>query len=148
MTITTHPAPSTTTPSSWWARASSSRGKNKIACRLLRIKFYTYTFFSFVVCYKCAVFLFRDRFFPGVIFIAKATKNPKLILDGNEFVTHVIGKRRTRWRCNAYFRTRCLAALQTKGKVVKVMGTHNHEASLKDVDYQALTAQNVYFQRS
>ncbi|RZC39651.1 FLYWCH domain containing protein [Asbolus verrucosus] len=79
-----------------------------------------------------------------VIFIAKANKNPKLILDDNEYVTHVITKDKTRWRCKSYFKTKCMAALVTRGKVVRMVHEHNHPPNIKNMDSKNLLIKNVH----
>lgn len=53
-------------------------------------------------------------------------KNPKIILDGNEYTVYSKQNNRSRWRCNWYYKTKCKSRLITYGKVVQVNHTHNH----------------------
>nr|CAH7732205.1 unnamed protein product [Callosobruchus chinensis] len=62
----------------------------------------------------------------GFIWIGAGTKNPKIILDRNEFTINTKQGNRTRWRCTHYFKSKCKATLVTFGRVVKVNQFHNH----------------------
>ncbi|XP_018573609.1 protein tramtrack, beta isoform isoform X28 [Anoplophora glabripennis] len=62
----------------------------------------------------------------GLIWIGSGTKNPKIILDRNEFTINTKQGNRTRWRCTQYFKSKCRASLVTYGRVVKVNQIHNH----------------------
>ncbi|KAF7282368.1 hypothetical protein GWI33_002746 [Rhynchophorus ferrugineus] len=62
----------------------------------------------------------------GYIFIGAGTKNPKIIMDNNDFTINTKQGTRTRWRCTQYFKTKCKATLVTYGRVVNVKSCHNH----------------------
>ncbi|CAG9856466.1 unnamed protein product [Phyllotreta striolata] len=62
----------------------------------------------------------------GTILIGSGTKNPKIILDENEFTINTKQGARTRWRCTQYFKSKCRASLVTFGRIVKVSQFHNH----------------------
>lgn len=62
----------------------------------------------------------------GTILIGSGTKNPKIILDQNEFTINTKQGARTRWRCTQYFKSKCRASLVTYGRIVKVSHFHNH----------------------
>ncbi|XP_056644004.1 modifier of mdg4-like isoform X33 [Diorhabda carinulata] len=62
----------------------------------------------------------------GTIYIGAGTKNPKIILDENEFTINTKQGARTRWRCTQYFKSKCRASLVSYGKMVKVNQFHNH----------------------
>ncbi|XP_023014981.1 uncharacterized protein isoform X38 [Leptinotarsa decemlineata] len=62
----------------------------------------------------------------GVIHIIPGLKHPKLIIDGDEYSVYLKHEDRTRWRCSAYFKTKCKSTLLTYGKVVRVNRQHNH----------------------
>lgn len=61
-----------------------------------------------------------------IIWIGAGTKNPKILLDDNEFTINTKLGSRTRWRCNQYFKTKCKATLITYEKTVLVKNFHNH----------------------
>lgn len=60
------------------------------------------------------------------IYVIPGTKNPKLIIDQNEYSVHEKLEGKTRWRCNSYHKTKCRSRLLTFGKVVRVRHSHNH----------------------
>lgn len=62
--------------------------------------------------------------------MTKGIKNPKLILNNNEFFFHKLLKNKSRWRCTGYYKTKCKAALFTYGKVVQLFKEHNHPDGL------------------
>ncbi|XP_023014993.1 uncharacterized protein isoform X49 [Leptinotarsa decemlineata] len=62
----------------------------------------------------------------GVIWIGVGSKNPKIILDDNDFVIHTKKSGQTRWRCSQYPKSKCQGALSTFGNTVKVRRFHNH----------------------
>lgn len=72
-------------------------------------------------------------------------KNPKLVVDGQDFLCTEKKVDKTVWRCCCYYShssTRCKVKLVTKGRVVEVFGEHNHPIKLKNFDKQVLS-QNV-----
>nr|CAH7732203.1 unnamed protein product [Callosobruchus chinensis] len=62
----------------------------------------------------------------GIVYITPGTKNPKLIVECNDYSVYLKQNDKTRWRCNAYFKTKCKATLLTYGKVVRMNHQHNH----------------------
>ncbi|XP_018573626.1 protein tramtrack, beta isoform isoform X43 [Anoplophora glabripennis] len=62
----------------------------------------------------------------GVIYIVPGNKNPKIIIDYNDYSVYLKQNDKTRWRCNSYFKTKCKSTLLTYGKVVRVNHQHNH----------------------
>ncbi|EEZ97583.1 hypothetical protein TcasGA2_TC011445 [Tribolium castaneum] len=44
----------------------------------------------------------------GVVYVMRGHKNPKLVLDRNEFVINHKGANKTRWRCTSYYKTKCV----------------------------------------
>ncbi|ERL95200.1 hypothetical protein D910_12468 [Dendroctonus ponderosae] len=67
-----------------------------------------------------------SMFLEGFIHVGAGTKNPKIILDSNEFTINTRQGSRTRWRCTQYFKCKCAATLVTYGRVVNVNRFHNH----------------------
>lgn len=58
-----------------------------------------------------------------------ATKNPKIILDNNDYIVLRKEFNKTIWMCARYFgckNSRCKSKLVTSGKEVRVSGEHNH----------------------
>lgn len=82
----------------------------------------------------------------GVIWIGSGSKNPKIILDGNEFTINTKQGGRTRWRCTQYFKSKCRASLVTFGRNVRVSQYHNHPPI--DPDVNNLLTQNVNIVRN
>ncbi|XP_044262649.1 protein tramtrack, beta isoform-like isoform X17 [Tribolium madens] len=79
-----------------------------------------------------------------VIYFRKGFKNPKLILNYNEFWVHQKRQKGTRWRCAMFHKTKCKAALSTSKKIVRLMpGEHNHPPLLKSQNVDNLFRQNV-----
>lgn len=75
------------------------------------------------------------------------TKNPKLILDKQDFLLIEKKPNRTLWRCCQYYyakESRCKAKLVTSGRVVTVDGAHNHDIAPKTkYKYESLLSQKV-----
>lgn len=76
-----------------------------------------------------AVFLTEWRFLDTIYFDV-ATKNPKIVLDGNNYLIYRKESIKTVWKCSHYFRSkenRCKSTLVTTGRVVSVSADlHNH----------------------
>ncbi|KAK9884693.1 hypothetical protein WA026_007539 [Henosepilachna vigintioctopunctata] len=68
----------------------------------------------------------------GTIFILKGTKNPKIILENNDYQINRKMYDRTLWRCSNYFRTKCKATLITKDIIHIINGRKNPQIILKD----------------
>ncbi|XP_063907095.1 modifier of mdg4-like isoform X33 [Zophobas morio] len=66
----------------------------------------------------------------GVIHVVAGTKNPILVVRNYQYLLNVKGKCKTWWRCSFKFKTNCRAILITYGKVVEVIGCHNHRPNL------------------
>ncbi|RZC39654.1 FLYWCH domain containing protein [Asbolus verrucosus] len=81
----------------------------------------------------------------GIIHVIRGHKNPKLLLDKNEFVINHKFRDKTRWRCTAYYKTKCRCFLVTYGRVVNVFHTHNHNPSVEVCNYDNLFSQKVSF---
>lgn len=69
-------------------------------------------------------------YFSDVIYFKAGVKNPKILLDGNEYTIYARTPDLSRWRCNWYYKTKCKSRLVTYGNVVQVnIYGHNHEPS-------------------
>lgn len=56
-------------------------------------------------------------------------KNPKIIVDDQEFLIYKKEVNQTTWMCNHYFNkraVRCKVKIVTAGRVVTVYGSHTH----------------------
>lgn len=84
--------------------------------------------------------------FLGIIWIGSGSKNPKIILDRNEFTINTKQGNRTRWRCTQYFKSKCRASLVTFGRNVRVSQFHNHRPI--EPDTINLLPQNVTIVRN
>ncbi|XP_072393814.1 uncharacterized protein [Diabrotica undecimpunctata] len=68
----------------------------------------------------------------GIIYFDVGTKNPKIILDGHEFLIYKKEVSSTIWMCNHYFNkraVRCKVKLITSGRILNFYGTHTHTPS-------------------
>lgn len=72
------------------------------------------------------IFFLIFLLFLDTIWIGSGTKNPKILLDQNEFTINTKLGNRTRWRCNQYFKSKCKATLITYERTVLVKNIHNH----------------------
>ena len=76
---------------------------------------------------------------PGIIYVTKGKKYPKIILENDEYQIYQKDHNRTRWRCAQYFKTKCKSRLVTYGRVVKInVEEHNHVPQVtyhKDIQY-------------
>ncbi|XP_018573608.1 protein tramtrack, beta isoform isoform X27 [Anoplophora glabripennis] len=79
----------------------------------------------------------------GIIYVGRGYKYPKIILDGYEYKIHVKRQDKTRWTCANYKHSKCNSTIYTYGNVVKVIYKHNHQPTLKTLDYQKLIPQTV-----
>lgn len=85
----------------------------------------------------------------GSIYVVAATKNPKIILDNNVFTICIKSADKTRWRCTAYFKSKCRASLLTYGKYVNARFGHNHPPTVKNPEkLENAMRQNVLILRS
>ncbi|RZC39650.1 FLYWCH domain containing protein [Asbolus verrucosus] len=83
------------------------------------------------------------------IYVVAATKNPKIIFDENMFTICIKSLDKTRWRCTAYFKSKCRATLLTYGKYVNVKYKHNHPPTVQDPDIiENAMHQKVFILRS
>nr|XP_023014949.1 modifier of mdg4-like isoform X9 [Leptinotarsa decemlineata] len=88
----------------------------------------------------------------GVIYFDVATKNPKIVLDDNNYLIYRKEINKTVWKCCHYFRNkenRCKSTLVTTGRVVTVSADqHNHKPDPpKQEKYQNMLSQNVIIVR-
>lgn len=66
-----------------------------------------------------------------MLYTTRGTKNPKLILDGYEFVCERRSKDKAFWRCNFYSKTKCRSRLKTSGSTVRITTpAHNHKPDI------------------
>lgn len=80
--------------------------------------------------------------FLGVVYFTPAAKYPKLICEGNQFSVHTKYNNRTTWRCTNYYReTRCRVKLNTYGRIVEILGDHNHATDNK-IEEQCATLES------
>ncbi|XP_063907075.1 protein tramtrack, beta isoform-like isoform X14 [Zophobas morio] len=79
----------------------------------------------------------------GQIQVTRGHKNPKLILNKNEYFYHKQCKDKSRWRCTAYYKTKCKAALFTYGQVVRMFKEHNHAPYIHNPNYESLVTKTV-----
>ncbi|XP_044262658.1 protein tramtrack, beta isoform-like isoform X25 [Tribolium madens] len=85
----------------------------------------------------------------GSIYVVAATKNPKIIFDKNMFTICIKSLDKTRWRCTAYFKSKCRASLLTYGKYVNAKFKHNHPPTVQSNDFiENAMRQKVYILRS
>ncbi|XP_008198862.1 protein tramtrack, beta isoform isoform X26 [Tribolium castaneum] len=85
----------------------------------------------------------------GSIYVVAATKNPKIIFDKNMFTICIKSLDKTRWRCTAYFKSKCRASLLTYGKYVNAKFKHNHPPTVRSNDFiENAMRQKVYILRS
>lgn len=95
---------------------------------------------------------FMFLFFVDLVYFQVGSKNPKLIVDDQDFLC--IDRRidKTIWRCCQYYYSsafRCKVKLVTSGRVVEVVGEHNHPAKLsKKIDKNNMLSQKVTVVRS
>nr|CAI5867288.1 unnamed protein product [Callosobruchus analis] len=83
-----------------------------------------------------------------IVYITPGTKNPKLIVECNDYSVYLKQNDKTRWRCNAYFKTKCKATLLTYGKVVRMNHQHNHYPMLAKGGFDRSYPQRVHIIRS
>ncbi|EEZ97584.1 hypothetical protein TcasGA2_TC011446 [Tribolium castaneum] len=82
------------------------------------------------------------------IYVVAATKNPKIIFDKNMFTICIKSLDKTRWRCTAYFKSKCRASLLTYGKYVNAKFKHNHPPTVRSNDFiENAMRQKVYILR-
>ncbi|XP_063907104.1 modifier of mdg4-like isoform X40 [Zophobas morio] len=62
----------------------------------------------------------------GIIHVVAGTKNPILVVQNHQFIVSYKGRNKTWWRCSSKYRTKCTAILCTYGKIVEIIGVHNH----------------------
>ncbi|XP_076252138.1 uncharacterized protein LOC143191191 isoform X12 [Rhynchophorus ferrugineus] len=60
------------------------------------------------------------------IYVVAGKKNPKIIVDDNEYTINRKLKERTMWICSQYQRVKCKSRIISYGKTVKVTSSHNH----------------------
>lgn len=88
--------------------------------------------------------IFLISLLAGVIYIGKALRHPKIILNGFEYLIHIKKGNRTRWRCKERY-TKCKAILYTSGNTVSVQHDHNHPN--RNVNYTHLGIHKVNITR-
>lgn len=84
--------------------------------------------------------------FSGLIYFDVGMKNPKIILDNQQFLMHRRDPDQTVWMCNKYFNKReirCKVKLITSGRVVKVYGEHTHEIKSTNGKHKNMLSQHV-----
>ncbi|KAL3277333.1 hypothetical protein HHI36_012684 [Cryptolaemus montrouzieri] len=62
----------------------------------------------------------------GTIYVVAGKKNPKLIVNDNEFEMNLKTGNQTIWRCRMYYQTKCKARLWTFGNKLTKRNVHNH----------------------
>ncbi|KAK9884692.1 hypothetical protein WA026_007538 [Henosepilachna vigintioctopunctata] len=72
-----------------------------------------------------------------IIYVVAGRKNPKLIVNENEYELHVKSNGRTAWRCTQYHKLRCKAKVITSGNTLEKKFHHNH--SPKKPSYEKKT---------
>lgn len=74
-----------------------------------------------------------------------AVKNPKIILDGYDYLIYRKLPHKTVWTCSQYYTTfkqnRCKTKVTTIGREALVEGCHNHEPKL--IQYTGMMSQVV-----
>lgn len=75
--------------------------------------------------------------------MGKGYKYPKIIVDGYEYKIHIKKQDKTRWTCANYKHSKCKSIIYTYGNVVNVLYNHNHDPTLKTLDYKKLIPQSV-----
>ncbi|XP_044262664.1 protein tramtrack, beta isoform-like isoform X30 [Tribolium madens] len=83
----------------------------------------------------------------GIVYVVRGHKNPKLVLDRNEFVINHKGAQKTRWRCTSYYKTKCGCYLITQAGKVNVFKIHNHSPTVEDFQYSDVCSQRVIIRR-
>lgn len=82
-----------------------------------------------------------------MIYFDVATKNPKIVLDDNNYLIYRKEHGKTVWKCCHYFRSkinRCKSTLVTTGRVVTVSAdAHNHPTLPKSDKYKNMLSQKV-----
>ena len=75
------------------------------------------------------------------------SKNPKIILDNQDFLLTKKMPDKTIWRCSQYYyakEIRCKTNLITSGRIVTMNGQHNHEINLKNhFKFRSMVPQKV-----
>ncbi|XP_023014947.1 uncharacterized protein isoform X8 [Leptinotarsa decemlineata] len=64
-----------------------------------------------------------------IVFFQMGTKKPKLVVDSQDFLCSERKVGKTVWRCSQYYysnSSRCKTKLITSGRIVEVIGEHNH----------------------
>lgn len=82
-----------------------------------------------------------------MIFIVRGTKNPKIIVDQNEYTINRKSKEKTSWRCTMYEKKGCKSRVITQGRTLTVKTPHNHDTTkmkMKDAIKQFVTIQYGY----
>nr|CAI5843125.1 unnamed protein product [Callosobruchus analis] len=78
----------------------------------------------------------------GVIYVSKARKYPKIILDNFEYRIAKQETKKTTWKCVSCDKMRCRGRIVTFGQTVKILYEHhNHPAP--SLDLSPLTPQPV-----
>lgn len=73
-------------------------------------------------------------YFLDIIYIGKAQKHPKLILDNYIYQIHIAEPGKTRWRCKYQTKYKCRAYLYSTGNNVFVQNTHSHPTEQVNLD--------------
>lgn len=123
-----------------------------VLLRLLRCQSVKITFESLDLCsvsFVCLIFLISvlindNLIFLGIIYIGKALRYPKIILNDYEYQIHIKTGNRTRWRCRER-NAKCKAILYTSGNTVSMQHDHNHPKVA--VDYTNLVTHKVNITR-
>lgn len=73
------------------------------------------------------------------------SKKPKLIVDENDYLCIERKVDKTIWRCCQYYYSnlRCKAKLITSGRIVEVVGDHNHPSKLSGRSTKNMLPQKV-----
>lgn len=93
----------------------------------------------FILVYNKCLYLV---FIVGTIYIGKAVKYPKIILDGYEYQMHIKELNRTRWRCKYHKKLKCRASLYSTGHTISVYNNHCDHPT-ENVVLDNLIARNV-----
>lgn len=82
-----------------------------------------------------------------MIYFDVATKNPKIVLDNNNYLIYRKDQGKTVWKCCHYFRSkinRCKSTLVTTGRIVTVSAdVHNHPTDARPEKFKNMLSQKV-----
>lgn len=75
-------------------------------------------------------------------------KNPKIIVEDNDYCIYRKLPDKTIWYCTQYHKKdRCKARVVTQGRKAILVGKHNHHSVLKPKSRSSLLSQKFYLKR-